>query len=235
MVVLAEAAPVEAEILSPWLADLTLAKKLGWERPVPLVATAITQPALRRNGRRPRPSDADWEAALAIAYAHAAAEAYGLAGDLSRRAERLLAVQPKLRAKGADRVVALVLSDDAVSPARAAKAARLSDRTARRLFDRLWCKRRKRGIFAEKRATRGRLTAMLSIDDLFKGRHFDREIIILCVRWYLRFKLSFRDLVEMMAERGLSLAHTTVMRWIERYIPEFEKRWNRFARQAGGS
>ncbi len=76
---------------------------------------------------------------------------------------------------------------------------------------------------------------MLSIDDLFKGRHFDREIIILCVRWYLRFKLSFRDLVEMMAERGLSLAHTTVMRWIERYVPEFEKRWNSFARQAGGS
>ena len=43
---------------------------------------------------------------------------------------------------------------------------------------------------------------MLNIDDLFKGRHFDREIIILCVRWYLRYKLSFRDLVEMMAERG---------------------------------
>ena len=55
---------------------------------------------------------------------------------------------------------------------------------------------------------------MLSIDDLFKGRHFDREIIILCVRWYLRFKLSFRDLVEMMAERGISLAHTTIMRWM---------------------
>ena len=46
---------------------------------------------------------------------------------------------------------------------------------------------------------------MLSIDDLFKGRHFDREIIILCVRWHLRFKLSFRDLVEMIAERGISL------------------------------
>ena len=57
---------------------------------------------------------------------------------------------------------------------------------------------------------------MLSIDDLFKGRHFDREIIILCVRWYLRFKLSFRDLVEMIAERGISLAHTTIMRWIQR-------------------
>jgi transposase-like protein len=56
---------------------------------------------------------------------------------------------------------------------------------------------------------------MLSIDDLFKGRHFDREIIILCVRWYLRFKLSFRDLVEMSAERGISLAHTTIMRWIQ--------------------
>ena len=76
---------------------------------------------------------------------------------------------------------------------------------------------------------------MLSIDDLFKGRHFDREIIILCVRWYLRFKLSFRDLVEMMAERGISLAHTTIMRWIQRYVPEFEKRWNRFACRAGAS
>jgi transposase-like protein len=76
---------------------------------------------------------------------------------------------------------------------------------------------------------------MLSADDLFKGRHFDREIIVLCVRWYLRYKLSFRDLVEMMSERGLSLAHTTIMRWVQRYVPEFEKRWNRFARQVGGS
>ena len=40
---------------------------------------------------------------------------------------------------------------------------------------------------------------MPSIDELFKGRHFDREIIVLCVRWYLQFKLCFRDLVEMMA------------------------------------
>jgi len=57
---------------------------------------------------------------------------------------------------------------------------------------------------------------MLNIEEFFKGRHFDREIIILCVRWYLRFKLSFRDLVEMIAERGISLAHTTIMRWIQR-------------------
>jgi transposase-like protein len=79
------------------------------------------------------------------------------------------------------------------------------------------------------------LIGTLSVDELFKGRHFDREIIVLCVRWYLRYKLSFRDLVEMMAERGLSLAHTTIMRWIQRYVPEFEKRWNRFTRPVGRS
>jgi hypothetical protein len=50
-----------------------------------------------------------------------------------------------------------------------------------------------------------------SVEELFESRPFDREVIILCVRWYLRFKLSLRDLVEMMAERGLSMAHTTIM------------------------
>jgi hypothetical protein len=74
-----------------------------------------------------------------------------------------------------------------------------------------------------------------NVDDLFEGRHFDREIIVLCVRWYLRFKLSFRDLVEMMAERGLSMAHTTIMRWVHHYAPEFERRWNQFARSVGPS
>jgi hypothetical protein len=48
------------------------------------------------------------------------------------------------------------------------------------------------------------------LDNLFAGRHFDREVIILCVRWYLRFKLSLRDLVEMMAERGLAMAQSAV-------------------------
>ncbi|MEW9586895.1 IS6 family transposase [Paraburkholderia sp. DGU8] len=67
------------------------------------------------------------------------------------------------------------------------------------------------------------------------GRHFDREVIVLCVRWYLRYKLSLRDLVEMMAERGLSLAHTTILRWVQRYTPEFVKRWNRLATTAGQS
>nr|WP_232080990.1 IS6 family transposase [Variovorax sp. SRS16] len=76
---------------------------------------------------------------------------------------------------------------------------------------------------------------MKSMDELFKGRHFECEIIVLCVRWYLRFKLSLRDLVEMMAERDLALAHTTIVRWVQHFVPEFEKRWNRFARKAGRS
>jgi transposase-like protein len=74
-----------------------------------------------------------------------------------------------------------------------------------------------------------------SVEELFAGRHFDREVIVLCVRWYLGYKLSFRDLVEMMAERELDLAHTTILRWVRRFAPEFIKRWNRFGRSAGRS
>jgi transposase-like protein len=70
---------------------------------------------------------------------------------------------------------------------------------------------------------------------LFDGRHFDREIIILCVGWYLRYKLSLRDLVEMMAERGLSLVLTTIMHWVKRFTPEFVKRWNLFGVPTGRS
>ena len=55
------------------------------------------------------------------------------------------------------------------------------------------------------------------------------------MRWYLRFKPSLRDLVEMMAERDLSLAHTTIMRWVQHYTPEFEKRWHRYALAVGQS
>ena len=74
-----------------------------------------------------------------------------------------------------------------------------------------------------------------SARELFKGRHFDHEIIVLCVRWYLTFKLSSRDLVQMMAERGIVLAHTTILRWVQRYVPDFEKRWNHYARSVGDS
>jgi transposase-like protein len=77
------------------------------------------------------------------------------------------------------------------------------------------------------------MSKLKNLDGLLAGRHFDRDVIILCVRWYLRYKLSLRDLVEMMAERGLSLAHTTILRWVRRYTPEFVKRWNHFAMSAG--
>lgn len=73
------------------------------------------------------------------------------------------------------------------------------------------------------------------MERLFAGRHFDGEVITLCVRWYLTYKLSLRDLAEMMAERGLGLAHTTILRWVRRYAPEFIKRWKRFGRSAGRS
>src|SRR5437016_2640524 len=73
------------------------------------------------------------------------------------------------------------------------------------------------------------------VEALFKGRHFDGQIIILCVGWYTSFKLSLRDLVIMMADRGITLTHTTILRWVQRYLPEFEKRWGRYARPLGGS
>jgi IS6 family transposase len=59
---------------------------------------------------------------------------------------------------------------------------------------------------------------------LFKYRHFEAEIILLCLRWYLRYSLSYRDLEEMMAERGLSVDHTTIFRWVQHYSPVLEKR-----------
>lgn len=73
------------------------------------------------------------------------------------------------------------------------------------------------------------------VEELFKGRHFDQEIVVLCVRWYLSYKLSYRDLTAMMGERGIELAHTTILRWVQQYTPEFQKRWDRFARTIGGS
>jgi hypothetical protein len=55
---------------------------------------------------------------------------------------------------------------------------------------------------------------------LFKGRHFEAEIIILCVRRYLRFSVSYRDLKEIMAERNLAIDHVTIWRWVQRDAPE---------------
>ncbi|MBD2748856.1 IS6 family transposase [Microvirga sp. BT688] len=67
---------------------------------------------------------------------------------------------------------------------------------------------------------------------MFKGRHFDRSVILLCVRWYLAYNLSLRNLEEMMAERGISVDHATIHRWVVRYSPELLKRFNARKRAA---
>src|SRR5678816_4160172 len=59
---------------------------------------------------------------------------------------------------------------------------------------------------------------------VFKRRRFPAEIILLCVRWYCRYGISYRDLEEMMAERGVAVDHVTLCRWVQRYAPELEKR-----------
>src|SRR5512138_2996543 len=59
---------------------------------------------------------------------------------------------------------------------------------------------------------------------VFKRRRFMAEIILLCVRWYCRYGISYRDLEEMMAERGVAVDHVTLCRWVQRYAPELEKR-----------
>src|SRR5947209_13819315 len=81
----------------------------------------------------------------------------------------------------------------------------------------------------------GKMSRLVPVEELFKGRHFDQAIVVLCVRWYLSFKLSSRDLAAMMGEHGLAIAHTTILRWVQHDTPEFEKRWQRYARPVGGS
>ena len=69
----------------------------------------------------------------------------------------------------------------------------------------------------------------------FKWRHYRAEIILLCVRWYLRYGLSYRDLEEMMSERGLSLVHTTIYRWVQAYAPELDRRSRPYLRTTNDS
>jgi transposase-like protein len=61
-----------------------------------------------------------------------------------------------------------------------------------------------------------------SVCGLFKWRQFEPEVILLAVGWYLRFSLSYRDVEELLAERGLLVDHVTVWRWVQRYAPELE-------------
>src|SRR5215468_1218935 len=63
-----------------------------------------------------------------------------------------------------------------------------------------------------------------SVSGLFKWRQFQPEVILLAVGWYLRFSLSYRDVEELLAERGLLADHVTVWRWVQRYAPELERR-----------
>lgn len=62
---------------------------------------------------------------------------------------------------------------------------------------------------------------------MFKGRHFDGSVILLCVRWYLAYGLSLRNMKEMMAERGISIDHSTIHRWVVHFSPLLLKRFNR--------
>jgi transposase-like protein len=79
------------------------------------------------------------------------------------------------------------------------------------------------------------MTQAKTRDPIYRCRRFEGEIIELCVRWYITYRLSYRDLVAMMAERGIKLSHTTILRWVIRYVPEFEKRWNRWSRGVNSS
>ncbi|MER8811126.1 DUF1403 family protein [Mesorhizobium australicum] len=128
----------DAELLAWWLADLVLAQSLRWPRTLPLLMVQAFGPAFRTEGaggKRIRPGEKSFERAVCLALVEGATEACRLASELSRRAEKLLAVAPKLRAKGASDVIFLLLNEDAVSGSLTTK--NLSRFAARRLFDRL--------------------------------------------------------------------------------------------------
>ncbi|MEO6382236.1 MAG: DUF1403 family protein, partial [Nitrobacter sp.] len=123
----------DSEPLALWLADAVLAHRLRWPAPVPLLGGQ-----LRRGELRAAPphigDDNGWLTSCALAYARAAACAADLYADLARRAAKLAAVAPKLRGKDADEMVAILLMEDAQAAARGKTA---SDRSSRRLFERL--------------------------------------------------------------------------------------------------
>ncbi|MEP9390120.1 DUF1403 family protein [Mesorhizobium sp. KR9-304] len=128
-----------ARALGPWLADAVLADQLGWSRAVPLLGTHPS-PAAGSGRSSPMEQRQSPQAArqrIFAGYARAALQAVDLAAELGRRAERLLAVAPKLRAKGSDAVVERLLFDDALAASREDKKTGMSDRGLRRLFDRL--------------------------------------------------------------------------------------------------
>ena len=70
---------------------------------------------------------------------------------------------------------------------------------------------------------------------MFKGCHFPKAVILTCVRWCLRFKLSYRDIEELMAERGVQVDHATINRWVVKFSPMLLRRARRHRRSAGKS
>lgn len=79
------------------------------------------------------------------------------------------------------------------------------------------------------------MTKPITRDPIYRGCRNSAETIELSVRWYITYRLSYRDLAAMLAERGIMVSHTTIMRWVLRYVPEYEVRWARFARSPGSS
>ena len=71
--------------------------------------------------------------------------------------------------------------------------------------------------------------------ELFKGRHFNHLLIIQAVRWYVTYELSYRDVCDLMVDRGVTVVHTTVLRCVQRFVPVFEKKWKNYARPVGSS
>jgi len=130
--------------LGAWLADALLAQRLGWARAVPLLGAEASLGASARPRRSAASSvatsiETDPERAknLLAAQARAALRAIDLSAELGRRADRLLAVAPKLRAKAADTIIDRLLNEDALAASRGDKKTGMSDRGLRRLFDRL--------------------------------------------------------------------------------------------------
>lgn len=127
----------KAEGLAWWIADLALSWRMGWSPAVPLLGGHIHSPILRTgpDRRRGRPDGPAFERVTCLAAAAGAAEACRLAGSIAQQAERLRAVAPKLRSKGAGEVINLLLNDDAVSGS--LTTTKVSRWASRRLFERL--------------------------------------------------------------------------------------------------
>ena len=126
----------EGELLAAWLADAVLAQRLNWPFALPLLAASLSPRAGRRVGGVENPADGGETTRVVFAYARAAAGAVDLAGDLARRAEKLERAAPKLRAKGAGAALRALLGEDCLA-ASSEIGGQLSERGARRLFDRL--------------------------------------------------------------------------------------------------